>query len=138
MDYSPHSNLIAAGGESGALKALDVRKIGEQGWGSAEVMTSYVSHEDYISRVAFSESGELMTGGGLEDCTVKLWNLIDANPIDTVRVKGEVTALEYIAVGRFFVGIGQSSRDIDSCSTLSDSEVTQKEEEDMSPKAAVF
>jgi len=38
-------------------------------------MNKFNAHEDFISKIAFSSEGKLMTGGGKKDCSVKNWDI---------------------------------------------------------------
>ena len=74
IKFSSHNQCFAAGGQANTLQLFDMRRISND-MQQAMFFSQAVAHEDYVSKIQFSPTGELFTGGGFWDCLVKNWDI---------------------------------------------------------------
>jgi len=92
-------------------------------------MNTFVAHEDFVSKISFSESGKLLTGGGWKDCTVKSWDIGNSLVKSSFWVNGSISSLQFIDPIWFLVGVRKMNEDNNSYSTETNTVVNTQGEE---------
>lgn len=65
------SQLLAVGGEDGMLAVIDLA--------TRQRIDSVAAHKNDVAALAFSPNGKLMASGGLEDRTIKIWDVSESD-----------------------------------------------------------
>jgi WD40 repeat protein len=109
LGFSPDGRWLALGGENGAVSVVD--------WAGSRKVVRAPGHKGPVAGLAFSRDGRLLATAGVEDLTVKVWNLdrLDRDRPETLEAAHSLTApgflcdLAFSPDGRRLAGI---SRDL--------------------------
>ncbi|EGD76753.1 Fzr1 protein [Salpingoeca rosetta] len=84
LQWSPEESTLASGGNDNKLLVWDVRALG--------VAHRFTQHKAAVKAVAWSphQHGLLASGGGTADQTIRFWNTLTGQPLQTVQTESQV------------------------------------------------